>query len=90
MAPQFILTMHDLRRVHPPDKDMLRGINISMYPGAKIGVLGLNGSGKSTLLRIIAGEDDGYSGAPRGGRLLRGVPPRKSRTSTRPRTCWGT
>src|SRR3984893_18790500 len=62
MAHQFILTMHDLRRVHPPDKEVLRGVNISMYPGAKIGVLGLNGSGKSTLLRIIAGEDDGYQG----------------------------
>ncbi|HVJ97666.1 MAG TPA: energy-dependent translational throttle protein EttA [Acidimicrobiia bacterium] len=62
MAHQFILTMRDLRRVHPPDREVLRGINISMYPDAKIGVLGLNGSGKSTLLRIIAGEDDGYSG----------------------------
>jgi ATP-binding cassette ChvD family protein len=62
MAHQFILTMRDLRRVHPPDKEVLRGINISMYPGAKIGVLGLNGAGKSTLLRIIAGEDDGYQG----------------------------
>ncbi|HET9728267.1 MAG TPA: energy-dependent translational throttle protein EttA [Acidimicrobiia bacterium] len=62
MAHQFILTMHNLRRVHPPDKEVLRGINISMYPAAKIGVLGLNGSGKSTLLRIIAGEDDGYQG----------------------------
>jgi len=62
MAHQFILTMHNLRRVHPPDKEVLRGINISMYPAAKIGVLGANGSGKSTLLRIIAGEDDGYQG----------------------------
>jgi ATP-binding cassette ChvD family protein len=62
MAPQFIITMHNLRRVHPPDREVLRGINISMYPGAKIGVLGLNGAGKSTLLRIMAGEDDGYSG----------------------------
>ncbi|GIU87408.1 MAG: energy-dependent translational throttle protein EttA [Acidimicrobiia bacterium] len=62
MAHQFILTMRDLRRVHPPDKEVLRGINISMFPGAKIGVLGANGSGKSTLLRIIAGEDDGYQG----------------------------
>jgi ATP-binding cassette ChvD family protein len=62
MAHQFILTMRDLRRVHPPDKEVLRGINISMFPGAKIGVLGLNGSGKSTLLRIIAGEDDGFQG----------------------------
>jgi len=65
MAHQFIVTMRDLRRVHPPDKEVLRGINISMYPGAKIGVLGLNGSGKSTLLRIIAGEDDGFSGEVR-------------------------
>ena len=62
MAPQFILTMRDLRRVHPPDREVLRGINISMYPGAKIGVLGGNGAGKSSLLRIIAGEDDGYQG----------------------------
>jgi ATP-binding cassette ChvD family protein len=62
MAHQFILTMRNLRRVHPPDKEVLRGINISMFPGAKIGVLGLNGAGKSTLLRIIAGEDDGYQG----------------------------
>src|SRR3954462_986149 len=65
MAHQFIVTMRDLRRVHPPDKEVLRGINISMYPGAKIGVLGLNGSGKSTLLRILAGEDDGDSGEVR-------------------------
>src|SRR5450631_1539415 len=62
MAHQFIVTMRDLRRVHPPDKEVLRGVNISMFPGAKIGVLGLNGAGKSTLLRIIAGEDDGYQG----------------------------
>jgi sulfate-transporting ATPase len=65
MAHQFIVTMRNLRRVHPPDKEVLRGINISMYPGAKIGVLGLNGSGKSTLLRILAGEDDGFSGEVR-------------------------
>ena len=62
MAHQFIVTMRDLRRVHPPDKEVLRGINISMYPGAKIGVLGANGAGKSSLLKIIAGEDDGYQG----------------------------
>src|SRR3954447_20212204 len=65
MAPQFIFTMRDLRRFYPPDREVLRGINISMYPGAKIGVLGANGSGKSTLLRIMAGEDDGYTGEAR-------------------------
>ncbi|HUR22463.1 MAG TPA: energy-dependent translational throttle protein EttA [Acidimicrobiales bacterium] len=62
MAAQFIITMRDLRRFYPPDREVLKGINISMYPGAKIGVIGANGSGKSSLLKIMAGEDDGYSG----------------------------
>src|SRR5438552_17765833 len=65
MPAQFIFTTRDLRRVHPPDKEVLRGINISMFPGAKIGVLGAHGSGKSSLLRIMAGEDDGYTGEAR-------------------------
>ncbi|MGH9267424.1 MAG: energy-dependent translational throttle protein EttA, partial [Acidimicrobiales bacterium] len=57
--------MRDLRRSHPPDREVLRGINIAMYPGAKIGVIGANGSGKSSLLRIMDGEDDGYTGEAR-------------------------
>ncbi|MEO6120611.1 MAG: energy-dependent translational throttle protein EttA [Acidimicrobiales bacterium] len=65
MAAQFIFTMRDLRRFHPPDREVLKGLHISMYPGAKIGVIGANGSGKSSLLRIMAGEDDGYSGEAR-------------------------
>src|SRR5438094_3054317 len=65
MGPQFIFTMRDLRRFYPPDREVLAGINISMFPGAKIGVLGANGSGKSSLLRIMAGEDDGYTGEAR-------------------------
>ena len=54
--------MHDLRRFYPPDREVLKGINLSFYPGAKIGIIGNNGSGKSSLLRIMAGLDDGYSG----------------------------
>ena len=65
MPAQFIFTMRDLRRFHPPDREVLRSINISMFPGAKIGVLGANGAGKSSLLRIMAGEDDGYTGEAR-------------------------
>jgi energy-dependent translational throttle protein EttA len=65
MGPQFIFTMRDLRRFHPPDREVLSGINISMFPAAKIGVLGGNGAGKSSLLRIMAGEDDGYTGEAR-------------------------
>ena len=65
MAPQFIYTMRGLTRFYPPDREVLRGINLSFYPGAKIGVIGGNGSGKSSLLRIMAGEDDGYTGEAR-------------------------
>ncbi|MBM3674637.1 MAG: energy-dependent translational throttle protein EttA [Actinobacteria bacterium] len=65
MAPQFIFTMRNLSRFHPPDRQVLENINLSFFPGAKIGVLGANGAGKSSLLRIMAGEDDGYSGEAR-------------------------
>jgi len=59
---EFIYTMHDLRKVHPGGKEVLKGIHLSFFPGAKIGVLGANGSGKSTLLRIMAGVDTEFLG----------------------------
>ncbi len=62
MAPQFIYTMKDLRKVTPQGKEILRGIWLAFYPGAKIGVLGANGAGKSTLLRIMAGVDRDFAG----------------------------
>jgi ATP-binding cassette ChvD family protein len=62
---QFIYTMRGLKRFYPPDREVLKGINLSFYPGAKIGVIGSNGSGKSSLLRIMAGEDDGFTGEAR-------------------------
>ena len=65
MVARFIFTMRDLRRFYPPDREVLRGINLSFYPGAKIGVIGSNGSGKSSLLRIMAGLDDGFTGEAR-------------------------
>ena len=65
MPALFIYTMRGLRRFYPPDREVLKGINLSFYPGAKIGVIGANGSGKSSLLRIMAGEDDGFSGEAR-------------------------
>src|SRR5713101_5651227 len=62
MAHEFIFTMRRVGRFHPPDRQVLEDISLSFYPGAKIGVLGGNGAGKSSLLRVMAGEDDGYSG----------------------------
>jgi ATP-binding cassette ChvD family protein len=57
--------MRDLRKVVPPKREILRGINLSFFPGAKIGVLGANGAGKSTLLRIMAGVDQDFLGEAR-------------------------
>jgi ATP-binding cassette ChvD family protein len=62
MAGEYIFTMRDLRKVVPPSREVLKGIYLSFYPGAKIGVLGANGSGKSTLLRIMAGVDRDFLG----------------------------
>jgi ATP-binding cassette ChvD family protein len=65
MAHQFIFVMKDLRKVVPPKREILKGIWLSFYPGAKIGVLGANGAGKSTLLRIMAGVDQDFLGEAR-------------------------
>src|SRR5436190_20974901 len=62
MAGEYAFVMKDLRKVVPPKREILRGIWLSFYPGAKIGVLGANGAGKSTLLRIMAGVDRDFLG----------------------------
>ena len=62
---QFVYTMHQVGKVVPPKREILKDISLSFFPGAKIGVLGLNGSGKSTLLRIMAGLDKDFSGEAR-------------------------
>ncbi len=60
--PQIIYTMKNLRKVTPQGKEILKGIWLSFFHGAKIGVLGHNGAGKSTLLRIMAGIDKDWDG----------------------------
>src|SRR4030095_11013434 len=62
---QYIFTMQDLRKVVPPSREVLKGIYLSFFPGAKIGVLGANGAGKSSLLRIMAGVDKDFLGDAR-------------------------
>jgi ATP-binding cassette ChvD family protein len=62
MSPEFIFTMKDLRKTVPPKREILKGIWLSFYFGAKIGVIGPNGAGKSSLLRIMAGEDREFMG----------------------------
>jgi ATP-binding cassette ChvD family protein len=65
MSPEFIYQMQDLGKVVPPKRQILKGIWLSFYFGAKIGVLGLNGAGKSSLLRIMAGLDPEFNGEAR-------------------------
>ena len=62
MSHQYIFTMRDLRKIVPPKREILKGIYLSFYPGAKIGVIGSNGSGKSSLLKIMAGVDQDFLG----------------------------
>jgi sulfate-transporting ATPase len=65
MAGEYAFTMKDLRKIVPPKREILRGIYLSFFHGAKIGVLGANGAGKSTLLKIMAGVDDEFLGEAR-------------------------
>jgi energy-dependent translational throttle protein EttA len=62
---EFIFTMQEVGRVHPPDKRVLENITLAFFFGAKIGVIGTNGSGKSSLLRIMAGVDKEFIGEAR-------------------------
>jgi energy-dependent translational throttle protein EttA len=62
VAYQYIYVMKDLRKVYPPNREVLKGIWLSFFPGAKIGLIGLNGAGKSTLLRIMAGVLKEFTG----------------------------
>ena len=54
---QYVFSMLRVSKVVPPQKQIIKDISLSFFPGAKIGLLGLNGSGKSTVLRIMAGVD---------------------------------
>ena len=65
MPPQFIFTTRELGKVVPPKREILKGISLSFYGDAKIGVLGHNGAGKSTLLKIMAGVDTEFVGEAR-------------------------
>ena len=62
MARQFIYHMRGLTKAYPGGKKVLENINLSFYPDAKIGILGVNGAGKSTLMRIMAGVDKEWTG----------------------------
>ena len=59
---QYVFTMNRVGKIVPPKRQILKGVSLSFFPGAKIGMLGINGSGKSTLLKIMAGVDKEFEG----------------------------
>ena len=59
---KIILSLNKVRKVTPQGKELIKNINLGMYLGAKIGILGANGAGKSTLMRILAGQDTAFDG----------------------------
>ena len=59
---KIILSLNKVRKVTPKGKELIKNINLGMYLGAKIGILGANGAGKSTLMRILAGQDTAFDG----------------------------
>jgi energy-dependent translational throttle protein EttA len=71
VAHEFVYTMRDLRKVVPPNREILKGIWLSFLPGAKIGVIGPNGSGKSSLLKIMAGVEKEFFGDASPGKNVR-------------------
>ena len=65
MSSQYIYTMNRVSKVVPPKRQIIKDISLSVFPGAKIGLLGLNGAGKSTVLKIMAGVDTDFEGEAR-------------------------
>ena len=81
--------MQDLRKSYPNGKEVLKGIYLSFYPGAKIGVIGGNGAGKSTLLKVMAALDNDIQGEE--STAVKATPLaicRRNQFSTNPSTFW--
>lgn len=52
--PRALVRLEDLTAGYP-DKTVLTGVELTLSPGSRIGLLGRNGAGKSTLIKTLAG-----------------------------------
>jgi len=60
--PNPLLTLSNLTIAYQPDKPILQNVNLQIYPGMRMGLLGANGAGKSTLIKVLAGELEPVAG----------------------------
>ena len=90
MARQYIYQMQNLQKYLDNGTQILKGISLSFFPGAKIGVIGPNGSGKSTILKVMAGVDEHYQGTTWIDQGPRSAISSRSQSSTPPSTCVAT
>jgi ATP-binding cassette subfamily F protein 3 len=73
-APNPLLVLEDVdagyRSSGGVEKCIVAGINFSLTPGQRIGLLGVNGAGKSTFIKTIAGDIEPLNGVARFGKGL--------------------
>lgn len=62
MEKQPIIKMRNLRMSYGSSPEVLKGIDLDVYPGQIIGYIGPNGAGKSTTVKIMLGIIEDYSG----------------------------
>ncbi|MCV7152814.1 ABC-F family ATP-binding cassette domain-containing protein [Mycolicibacterium pyrenivorans] len=67
-----VFDLHRVRlQVGDPPRALLDGVDWSIGPGARIGLVGVNGTGKTSVLRLLAGELPPAAGTVKRGLTLR-------------------
>lgn len=60
---RLVLTLEQVSKSYDGHRQVLNNLDLIVEKGERLVVVGCNGSGKTTLLRILAGEDQAFSGS---------------------------